>query len=221
MPKSPRVIYTLLSDSHKLGAAGKFDAFGIFSWMVVWGLPATREFSFTCGILNPGTSKLSLVLLLKEPDRSIRQIATAEIGPALGEHSITFAERVSLSLRRDGPHEIGVGVKGASERLIRWTPLEIRLQALRPLPSGDELASILSDPHSVKALRAEIQCKKCSARFLFEINANPSAAPSKGAIRFPESGRFQCTQCGTVLHTRDIEGQLRGHIGRPVPGAAT
>lgn len=218
MAKAPRVVYAILSDSHKQGVNAKIDAFGLFSWINVWGLPATRECSITIGLRDvpPGTTRFRL--WHKAPGAEPKDIGHGDVATNERAAGLIMAERIPLRFTTSGVHQIGVGLDGGSARSIHWTPVEVRAQELAPHPAGADLAKLLADPHSIKSLRAELLCKKCSTRHVFELHLDPSAPLSRGTHAFPPSGRFKCPRCGSTHYTRDLEGQLRSHLGRRVPG---
>jgi hypothetical protein len=114
--------------------------------------------------------------------------------------------------------ELGFGIRGGSVGNILWLPLNSALQPWIELPSGDALSRILSEQHSIKALRAELICEKCNSKYTFEINIRPDAKRERGVRTFPKDGKFKCPKCKTVHHLKDIEGQLRHHIGKSIPG---
>jgi hypothetical protein len=97
----------------------------------------------------------------------------------------------------------------------------VELQPWIELPTGEQLSKILADPQSLKVVRAAIKCKGCSKTYTFELSLLPDRKRERGIRPFPENGRFKCPVCETLHHTRDIEGQLRLHLGKQSESAAS
>jgi len=216
-----KVTFVVISDSHKIVANNKVDAVGIFDSFLIWATPATREFSVTVGFENlpVGTTELIIWKRVKGKARQVAQVVASSDSP---QRLAISAQRLRLKISDLLDHEIGVGFRDAGARTIKWLPVAIKLQPWIELPTGDALKKLLSDPHAIRGLRAEVICDKCkpASKYIFEINADPAVKLDRGVKRFPESGRFTCPKCQTVHQLKDIEGQLRSHIGRYVPGGS-
>ena len=64
-------------------------------------------------------------------------------------------------------------------------------------------------PHKVSA---QVKCKNCSHSYLFEEKILESEKDSGGTIPFPESGIYECDNCGHKMKLKDIQGQIRASI---------
>lgn len=214
MSRKPKVAFAVLSDSHKPGVAGKIDAQGIFDTISIWGTPTTRECSLVFSVSSVPAGHTALGIWLRSPASGVKQLGKAELETPVALHSVVVGERIQFPVAAAGPHEVGVGIAGDSERSIRWVPLLVKLQPWVELPKGMDLKRLLADPHTIKALRAELRCGKCGAKYLFELQVDPTQPLSKNARPFPRTGSFKCPKCRTVHHLRDIEGRLRAQVGR-------
>ena len=217
--RAPRLTFFTLSESHRVTEGGKVDAIGIFNTFHVWATPAVREFSLTIGVTNlpAGTSEFNVY---RRIGSKVQLIGNVRFTSEKVQQNGIGASRFVIKIGVFKDFELGLGLPGEGPRNIRWLPINIVRQPWVELPTGDALSRILSEPHTIKALRAEIVCEKCSARFTFEINVNPDAKRERGIRSFPEDGKFRCPKCRGIHHLKDIEGQLRSHIGKSIPGEA-
>lgn len=215
MPAKPSVASLVLADSHKAGANGKIDAFGLFNTVFVWALPTSRECSFIVGLENVPAGPLELRLWLRRPGKDAKTVGRIDATSSQESHSVMIAHRIPLQIAQLGRLRVGISV---GDGRVAWTPLLIEERPWPELPTGEALTRLLADPHAIKAARVELQCGKCHTKYVFEIHADPAAKPPKGVRRFPEDGKFRCPKCGTLHHLRDLEGRLRAQIGESVSG---
>lgn len=212
----PKILLGLLADSHKTGPTGKVDAYGIFDKVFIWATPATREHSLVIRVSNLRSGQNSFDVIFETPSKKRVEVAAGNLNSeTTSDETGISAIRIPLAFSEIGQHKLGIGFVDGSERSRFWIPLYVAELPWPPLPTGDELASLLKDPLSIKVVRAEISCPKCNTKHTFESYLDLGAKPSRGAKLFPASGRYKCLKCSSVIELRDIEGQLRSHLGKP------
>lgn len=214
-PASPRVVSAFFADAHKLSDQGKVDAFGVFDTFNIWGLGASRECSLVTRVVNlpVGTTKFKLYLRASAK-ADIKVSGELQLLASEPKESVLTASRLTLTLDRSGPSQLGIAPPNAAAARIYWVPFSVALQPWIELPTGAKLKSLLDDPQSIKAARAALKCNKCGRTFTFELSLDPARKLTKGSRPFPSSGKFKCPKCAAVHQLRDIEGQLRSHLGQ-------
>ena len=215
----PSVAYTVLADAHKQAPNGKVDAFGIFNRFLVWDTPTSRECSIILGLERMPAGKSRFKAFTRNPAGKVLEVGEFEIEAAVADESTMTAVRVQMEILTPGSHRLGIGPAGGSSRSIRWLPFAVDLLPWIELPTGGQLQALLADPHTLKAMRASLKCKKCGRGFTFEVSLDPALKRQRGVRGFPTNGKFRCTKCSTLHHLRDIEGQLRAHLSHQGQGA--
>lgn len=216
--KRPRVVFAILADSHKAAEKSKLDAFGIFSKFLVWATPATREFSIVAALDHLPVGETEFEILIRSKARPVKIIASFKCNSATNDAAAQAAVRLTLTLTKVADYEIGVRSKGGTASQTRWIPFSVELQPWPELPQGERLEAILSDPQSIKLLRAILTCPKCNKKFTFELNIDPNAKRSRGIRPFPTGGAFKCPKCLAIHQLKDIEGQFRLHLSQQAGG---
>lgn len=215
----PRISFAVLGDSHRVADSGKVDILGIFDTLTVWGFPAHRQFSVGIGVRDIGVGVHRVTYWVRRNRAKSEMVAEGQLDADQKLHSTIFAHRITVSLKGEGLHELGVVVgSGATARGAMWLPLNVVKTPWPSPPAGADLKAVLSDPHAIKAARATIDCGKCKRRYVFEVQLDPDAVRPSGSRAFPASGQFKCPECGTIHHLRDIEGQLLAQLGRVSSG---
>lgn len=218
--KFGRISFVFLADGHKTTAGGKLDAFGLFNKFLVWGTPAIRECSIIFSAEGLSAGRSDFQIFTRSPGRKITVVGGISIEPEDPRPSTTSAVRVSIPFRRSGPHSVGIGPKGGGPRSIRWVSVSVDAMPWATLPTGERLQQLLSEPNTLKVMRATLTCKKCGKSYTFELALDPAHKYQRGVREFPADGRFRCPNCDTVHHTRDIEGQFRFHLSEQQTGGA-
>jgi hypothetical protein len=214
MVPKPKIAFLVTADSHKEGYNAKTDAFGIFNTFFVWGYPATRKCSVILGVTD-ASDPFEIRLWLEDPSKSRRTLGKIDARPKVPSHAALIPQEIQVEIRKPGKHRIGASI---ADGPIRWIPL---LVVERPWPApleGDQLAAVLATPHAVKSATATLRCGKCGKTYLFEVLLDPAQPLRKGAMAFPTDGIFRCPECKTIHRLRDLEGQLRSHLGQVVSG---
>lgn len=217
--KTPEVAYAFVADGHKEGESGKIDVQGIFAELAIWATPAKREFSLVVGIRNVPSGETDFSLWIRRRGSPATQVGKIEIEADRAPEVITIAERTPIIFHDTGVHELGVSkgqsVKGPG---TYWIPIGINLLPWPKIPTGEALQKLLKKPDVVRSARALLTCEKCGSTYIFQKDLDPNAELGEGAVPFPEEGRFQCTECGSVHYTRDIEGQVTSQLGKTTQG---
>jgi hypothetical protein len=222
MPRrpQPKVAYALVSDTHKVADSGKTDAFGIFDKFLVWATPTTRECSLVVRIDNLAVGTSSCTVYSVRAGRAIKTLAKLDVASDAPKRTTLLATRLRLNFAEPGEFKLGIGPTGGTHRSIHWLPLSIELQPWPELPTGDKLAALLEDPQTIKAARVGLRCEKCGRSFTFGLHLDPNEKLPRGLRPFPGSGTFKCPKCAALHHLRDVEGQLRMHLGQQPEGAS-
>jgi hypothetical protein len=211
-----RIASITLADAHKVGDRGKVDAFGLFTNLGVWGLPAQREFSVIACAEQVSAGKNAVAIWLRTPNRTLTRVGHGNFThPKQGDPSSVIAHRIHLQFAKTGVHQIGMTLGDAdTPRNAIWFLLKVYELPWPALPTGQQLKSILADPTTIKSARAVLECGKCKSTYVFEIRLDPDALPTDKSLPFPTSGVFRCPKCGTEHPLRDVEGQMRSQLGR-------
>lgn len=222
MPTRPatRVAYAFVSDTHKVTENGKTDAFGIFDKFLVWGTPTVRECSLVVRIDNLAVGTSSCTVYSQRPNKAIKTLAKIDLQADAPTRTTVLSTRLRLNLGDPGEFKLGISPTGGSPRSIHWLPLSIELQPWPELPTGEKLLKLLADPQTIKAARVSLRCEKCGRSFTFGLHLDPNEKLPRGLRPFPKTSTFKCPKCASVHHLRDIEGQLRSHLGQQREGSS-
>lgn len=214
-PAHPRVTGILFADAHKSGQRNKYDCFGMFTAMGVYGVPAKKEFSLIFRVDNPVLGDAPIGVFVGGPGETPKRVGAGVLGvsradgvPAIAAH------RLNLKLKKTGIYRVGITV-GQTSRPSLWVNLVVDLWDWPQLPSGDVLTQALADPNTVKVARAALRCGGCKESYVFEVRLDPESKLSKGAMAFPASGRFRCPKCRRIHHLKDVEGTLLSRLAAP------
>lgn len=211
MPKTlPRVTTAFLADNHR-ESDGKVDCLGLIAGVGIWAVPAAREYSLAIGFADLPGGRSEYTVWLRRGRQRAGQLADGYVETKAPLSAAIGAVRVALKLNATGRYEIGVRV---GQRRTFWVPFGVALRPWPKLPKGKALERALADPHTIKTGRVQIECKKCGAKYVFEVKLNPNAELAEDARPFPETGELRCRECRTLHHLKDIEGQTRAQLGK-------
>jgi hypothetical protein len=210
--KKPKITSLLLSDAHRVSENGKIDAFGLFTKFLVWNIPATRECSIIAKIDNPPVGEIEFEILVQNEDKISQEVASFSVKSESDQYSALPAFRLPITFSNSGKLKIGIKPKGGSDRELFWSTFFVEVLPWLELPTGNKLEQILSDPHSIKHMRASIACAKCAKAYTFELSLQPIKTKERGIKPFPKNKKFKCPACSHSNNLGDIEGQLRYHL---------
>ena len=211
MPKKlPRVTTAVLADNHRK-SDGKVDCLGLIAGVGIWAVPATREYSLAIGFADlPGGPQEYSVWLRRGRQRAER-LSDGQLETKVPLSAAIGAVRVAMKFNATGSYEIGVRV---GQRRTFWVPFGVALRPWPELPKGKTLERALADPNTIKTARVQVECRKCGAKYVFEVKLDPNAELAEDARPFPETGELRCRECRTLHHLKDIEGQTRAQLGK-------
>lgn len=216
MPAAQKVQFAFLADAHKQSISGKVDAFGIFSRFLVWDTHAERACSLVLGVRN-GSSVSEFELTIKGPSGKVSKAGLVKLEAQISRSTVANmigASPFFLDIEELGNHQLGIRPSGTPSARQYWIHFEVVKQEWIELPTGEKLARILADPQSIKSARARVKCKKCGKLYTFELHLDPNAKLSRGSKAFPANGKFVCPKCRATHFLKDIEGQIRAHLGQ-------
>jgi hypothetical protein len=75
--KKPRVTFAVLADRFNVYPNQKIDAIGIFNKFLVWGTPATRDFSLILGIDHLRKGETVFEAHLQNPEKKRRSLRSS------------------------------------------------------------------------------------------------------------------------------------------------
>lgn len=210
------IAFVLPADAHKRGQASKIDAFGLFTKVGVWALPATRDFSLIVGIDRLPLGESTLAIWHRPPTGKFARLGHGDITHRdESAASSIVAHRVSLRIEAAGSHRLVAGLgRGIPRPSGAGFNLWVHELPWPEVLSGTDLERALADPSTLKGGRAVLECDGCNRKYTFEVYLDPNTSLGKGSLPFPESGVFICPKDGSKHHVRDIEGQIRNTLGR-------
>lgn len=201
----------ILADSVKKSEHGKVDCFGVFTVIWAWGYPCSRSGNiiFTLFNLHKGSYPI-LLSLRKYASKDINLIASGELKVIEGKsatHVETF--KINIKLTEPGRYLIECSLKNNPNILI--VPFEVITKEW-PEFSAKEIEFARQDTSILQAIRANIDCSDCKQAYIFEESFIPDREIAPGVRRFPDSGEFECDNCGHTIPLKDIQGRLRASL---------
>ncbi|MCK4822393.1 hypothetical protein KA005_41905, partial [bacterium] len=122
----------------------------------------------------------------------------------------------SHKFQNEGLYIVHFNVVGTTK--VLKIPLNV---ATRPWPNftKKDLAFLKNNPSLPHSIRMIVTCSNCSSPYTFEENVLTKEKLVSGVLPFPDSGLFECNNCGHKLQLKDIQGQLRSSIKTAVTTA--
>lgn len=199
------------------GESGKVDCRDVFTTFLTWAYPtAFRTWFAILAVYNlpPETTSISVSISRGRGKKTtLISVDIVDVGE-------NFGTIVNIPLRykfqNEGFHIIHFNVVGTTT--VLRIPVNVITQPW-PKLSGKQIAFLKSTPSIPHCIRTNILCSSCSSPYVFEENVIPNEELVKGVLPFPESGIFECENCGYKLHLKDIQGQLRSSIKMAVTAA--
>lgn len=196
----------LLSDSISSGEGAKPTLVGLFTDFHVWNVPCTRSCNFSVSVFNVQEGKYEVMIKHVNPGTTTGLIiAKAQAYPkkhVLG-HFINIP--LVLNISDIGVHKIIATSKNVKNKLHSYFNV-IKL----PWPEFTEAEISHARKQNVpNRIQAHISCVKCGHGYVIEEVVEDALKLTKGAVKFPEDGKFVCAQCNEILKVKDLQGQLR------------
>ena len=215
---TPKAVFLLLADAHKISPIGKIDVFGLFTAAGAWGFPAQRVWTIVAAFQNVSEGKHSFSVWVRPPSGKARKVGHGQFAVSSRANTYAYmAHHTPIPIAGPGKHSVGIALGDkVHPQGVAWCPIDVAKMPWPETPPPDKLKEYLSDPASVKMTRVVVSCPKCSRRYTFHVNLDPEAPRPKGTLAFPESGVFRCKRCSTPLYLKDLEGQARSQLGQRV-----
>ena len=201
----------LVCDIARTQQTGKIDANGIFTMFWAWGYPANRNWSLVITLFYVPKIQTTLLIGIRRKGSSrIDTIGTTDISDSNSDNQHIINFQLGYSFKTEGDYEIICTLKDHPSKLV--VPFFIRTREW-PIFSPKELEFLEKQKGKVQyKVSAQIKCKDCGHLYNFEEVILPSEQVSGGAIKFPDSGEYECDHCGRTLRLKDIQGQIRASI---------
>ena len=213
-PKAiPQLLYFILCDEVLVDKSGKHTLKGVFDNFDVIILPgkvgpfsiflgwtgAIGHFKARIAILSPGNQVLLesnyVEFELASPLSRANQIYRVE-GLVVTEPGM---HRVVAELEGGITVEYGFGVREGLEGKV---------------VTSENLATLMSDPTTIKRVRASLTCASCGTEYLFQANLDPNEEIPPEAIAVPSDGQFACLRCGAKLEITRVAELMERMLGR-------
>jgi len=191
--------------------SGKTNCQDIFTSFLTWAYPTAVRSWFailTVYDLPPGGST-TIVVSISHGHGKKTTLANADIKHGPEDLGSIINILLQHKFQNEGRHIVHFNIVGTTK------VLKIPLNVLtRPWPefSDEDLEFLKNNPSISHSIRINVLCSNCSRPYVFEDNVLPKGKLVGGVLPFPDSGLFECTECGHKLHLKDIQGQLRSSI---------
>jgi len=201
---SPRFGGGILADSAAKIDSGKVNVQGIFTLFWAWDFPCERRGVAIITLFDLPKGKTKLLISIKKKGSKAKKLTTIIVDYEKDTPPLTSIVATSFTFTSSGSYELLFSIPRTSKMLK--IPFEVRKKTW-PQFTKAEIEFAKANPNTVKSIRANIHCSKCSYAYVFEETLLET--PSDGGVyRFPESGRFRCVNCKHTLRLRDVQGQL-------------
>lgn len=206
----------LLCDNVTVSEKNRVNIQGVITIFWAWGYPCSRTWWFVPTLFDLPKGKISLTISLRKATR--RELSSLTVVDANIEKDNTITAiptQLTHSFESSGRYELICTMNKCLKPLK--VPFCVQEKKWAKF-TKDEKNFISKNPHVPHALKANIHCKQCSHAFIFEeavIEENPVG----GVLRFPESGEFECGECGYILKIKDYQGRLRASLKEIVVNA--
>ncbi len=205
---SPRFGGGILADNSIVTDSGKVNAQGIFTLFWAWDFPCERRGVAIITLFDLPKGKTKMPVSIKKKGSKAKKLTTITVDYKKDIPPLTQSVAISFTLTSPGSYELLFSIPHTN-RMLK-IPFEVRKKSW-PQFTKSEIAFAETNPNTVKSIRANIHCSKCSYVYVFEETLLETP-PDGGVERFPESGNFKCTNCSHVFKLRDFQGQLRSSL---------
>ena len=200
----------LLFDVVASTPGGKLTGQGAICVFWAWGFPCSRQCWALMTIFNlrKGSTPI-LIRLRKGHSRQMNTVGSGDVTTSADNACATTPMLLTYQFQEPGEYFLVATLGGYRSKL------EIPFAVIvRDWPTFTEAERQFArkNPGSVPGARATVHCSKCSHAYIFEENLSEDTPLPGGVQKFPESGKFECIDCGETVHLRDIQGQLRSSL---------
>jgi len=190
--------------------SGKTNCQDIFTSFLAWAYPtAVRSWFAILTVYDLPPVGTTIAVSISRGRGKKTTLTSADI--KRGSEDLGSIINIPLlhKFQNDGLHIVHFNVVGTTK--VLKIPLNV---VTRPWPkfSNEDLEFLKNNPSIPHSIRVNVACSNCSSPYTFEDNVLPKGDLVGGVLPFPDSGLFECTECGHKLHLKDIQGQLRSSI---------
>lgn len=192
----------------------KIDCYGLITVFWAWGFPCKRSWATAITLFDLPKGNTNLILSIKkkytnEPKHIIPFAIEAE--PA----DITATATVPLDhkFESEGYYELECSFVDYPNKLK--IPFKVIAKEW-PTFTEEEVNFSKTETDIPKKMRANVSCEDCNHSYFFEEVYDQNEPIDGGIHRFPESGEFECEECGHMLQLKDVQGQLRNLLKKNI-----
>ena len=190
--------------------SGKIICRDIFTTHLAWAYPtAFRSWFAILTLYNLPLGTTTIVVSISHGRGRKTTLASADIKRAPEDLGSVINIPLRHKFQKEGLYIVHFNVVGTTKVLA--IPLNV---ATRPWPNftKKDIAFLKSNPSLPHSIRMIVTCSNCSSPYTFEENVLTKEKLVSGVLPFPDSGLFECNNCGHKLQIKDIQGQLRSSI---------
>lgn len=197
----------VLCDNLK-GDSPKPDCLGVFTHFLSWAFPSTRSCYLVFTIYNLPKINIELKISIRKSDTEgePQDITSPILNIKEANSSLVASVHLNYQFNGEGNYEFICSFKEFPNKLT--IPFIVNLQKW-PVFTKKEIDIVHSTKKIPKSIRADVNCDKCKHAYIFEEVYDTESPVIGGINRFPEAGYFECNQCKNIIHTKDLQGQLR------------
>ena|GEM_PF-1559036 len=206
----PRLGGGVLADSAARQDSGKINVQGIFTRFLAWGFPCHRRWVAIITVHGAPKKSLKIIASIKKMGRRqsfLLQALEAQSHQAGG--AMTIPVNLDYTFPEAGAYQLVFSIVDTKARLTIDVHVEERTW---PVFNQSEEAFAKKNLSQKISLRVTIACEQCSTPYTFEDTPFDELPKVTGVESFPESGEFECTNCGKTLYLRDLQGHLRQNL---------
>ena len=201
----------LLADGFKKDTSGKYTATGVFTEVWAWDFPCERNFAVIVTIYELPKSTISLLISIRRKySTDSKVIASASLESEVDNNHVVIPIPLQLKFERPGNMQIECSFKEHKNKLI--IPFRIKKKDW-PEFTSKEISFVKKHKNIPNRTTVTVQCKSCKYNYIFvDSIINDTKEFTKGAYKFPESGVFECKECGQIINLRDLQGRMRASL---------
>jgi len=199
----------ILADSIKKSEQGKIDCYGVFTLFHAWGYPCSRSWNAIVSAFELPKGHTSITVTINRGKNNLKTLATVDIDNEETNNITVIPIPLKYRFDKSGPYYLEFSILESIRKLK--IPFEVQTKDW-PEFTQKEIEFARNNNAIPKSIRANVQCDKCRYTYIFEETFIPELRPTGGVRNFPESGKFECSDCGQILELRDIQGQLRASL---------
>ena len=208
--KKPMFGNAVICDNATIQDSGKINVNGIFSTIWAWAYPAQRNWSIVFTIFDMPQIETELEILIQKGNKILIKSIPSKIKKRSYDKDFTYSTPFELSFLTDGFYKIVCRL--TEFNVITEIPFRVRTKKW-PVFDLEKINSLYPDNvNKSSVISLSVECGNCNQLYTFEDSIHPEHTMKEGVLLFPEDGEFHCTKCNTIIHLRDLQGQIRESI---------